>query len=70
MSGNSTTTVPGVYGTKGVPSVSNYPGSRLRHSMVFHPLINCLFVFGGGGNGASTAQGLFDVSSVESNQFK
>ena len=47
MSGSSTTGAAGVYGTKGVPSVNNFPGSRRAHSMVFHPSMNCLFVFGG-----------------------
>jgi hypothetical protein len=58
LSGNSTTNVPGVYGTKGVPSVNNYPGSRYAHSMIIHPSMNCLFLFGGH-NG-----GLLHVNSV------
>jgi hypothetical protein len=57
VSGNSTIGANGVYGTKGVASVNNYPGSREAHSMVVHPSMNCLFVFGGF-NG-----GLFAVSS-------
>ena len=64
VTGNSTRNVAGVYGAKGVPSVTNYPGGRERHSMVFHPSLNCLFVFGGQGFAASL--GMFSVLNLES----
>jgi hypothetical protein len=54
VSGNSSAGVFGVYGTKGGPSVNNFPGSRFGHSLVFHPSMNCLFVFGGYGGATST----------------
>ena len=38
---------PGVYGIKGIPSMSNYPGNREYHSMVLNPTQQCLYVFGG-----------------------
>jgi hypothetical protein len=53
VSGSDTVGTFGVYGTKGVSSVNNYPGGRGGHSMVFHPLLNCLFVFGGFGYAAT-----------------
>ena len=64
VSGNSTANVFGVYGTKGVPSMNNYPGSRFRHSMVFHSSLNCLFVFAGHGYVTSNI-GLYPVISLE-----
>jgi hypothetical protein len=54
VSGSSTDDVFGAYGTNGVPSVNNLPGSREGHSMVYHPSMNCLFMFGGEGHAAST----------------
>jgi hypothetical protein len=62
VSGSKTINVYGVYGTKGVPSVNNFPGVRRDHSIVFHPSMNCLFVFGGSGRAASN-QGLFILPS-------
>ena len=58
VSGNSTANDVGIYGTKGVPSFNNYPGSRSDNSMVFHPSMYCLFVFGGYGT-----TGMFPVIS-------
>ena len=49
LSGNDTAYVPGVYGTKGVPSINNYPGGRSDHSLVIDEILNCLYVFGGYG---------------------
>jgi hypothetical protein len=63
VSGNSTTDVPGVYGTHGVPSVNNFPGGRYRHPLVLHPSMNCLFVFGGYGFATSTTDGVFKVNN-------
>ena len=37
------------FGTKGVPSVNNYPGARSGHSMVFQSSLNSFFLFGGYG---------------------
>ena len=43
---------PGVYGTKGVSSPNNYPGSRYEHAMVLDSLQNKLYIFGGKGYSA------------------
>jgi hypothetical protein len=59
VSGNNTVDAVGVYGTKGVSSANNYPGNRYAHSMVLHPSLNCLFVFGGYG------WGMFAVINIE-----
>jgi hypothetical protein len=64
LSGSNTVDAVGVYGTKGVSSVNNYPGSRSGHSMVFHPSLNCIFVFGGVGRASSTI-GMFSVINLE-----
>jgi len=64
VSGNNTVKAVGAYGTKGVPSVSNYPGGRTGHSMVFHPSMNCLFVFGGSGRATSATAGMFPVINL------
>jgi len=64
VSGGNTVNTYGVYGTKGVASVNNYPGSRYMHPMVFHPSLNCLFVFGGYGY-ATADSGMFPVISLE-----
>ena len=67
LSGN-TTAVYGVYGTKGVPSTNNYPGSRTGHSMVFDASLNCLYMYGGIGfaQGISGPSGalIFMISSA------
>ena len=48
MSGNKTGRVAGVYGTKGVPSTSNYPGAR--DSMGFGiDSSGSIWIFGGYG---------------------
>ena len=49
ISGSDTGHVPGVYGTKGIPSIKNYPGGRWRHSLVIDSSKNCLYVLGGNG---------------------
>ena len=54
VSGSNAVTAVGVYGTKGVPTVNNFPGIRYHASMLFHPSMNCLFVFGGVGYATST----------------
>ena len=66
VSGNNTANAVGVYGTKGVSSANNYPGSRYGHSMVLHPSLNCLFVFGGEGYATSATLGMFSVIGLES----
>ena len=58
MSGGDSLNINGIYGTKGVPSGNNFPGGRNGHSMVFHPSMNCMFLFGGYGYATSTF-GLF-----------
>ena len=47
ISGSNSVNVAAVYGTKGVPSLNNHPGSRRGSAMVFHPSMNFLFLFGG-----------------------
>lgn len=42
-----TVNVPGVYGTKGIPDVSNYPGSRSDAVEWFDETRRELFLFGG-----------------------
>jgi N-acetylneuraminic acid mutarotase len=54
LSGNRTAGIRGAYGTKGIPSVNNYPGARDGHSMVFDPVVNCFYVFGGFGYDQTT----------------
>jgi hypothetical protein len=49
LSGNMTVNVPGIFGTKGVSSISNYPGSRFFHSMLFDPVQNNIYIFAGTG---------------------
>jgi hypothetical protein len=66
VSGNNTVDAAGIYGTKGVASVNNGPGSREIHSMAFHPSLNCLFVFGGQGYATSATFGMFPVINIES----
>ena len=70
VSGSDTLDSDGVYGTKGVSSESNHPGSRSGHSMVFHSSINCLLVFGGYGSVASSTYGMFPVILNHSNLKK
>jgi len=69
VSGNNNINRVGAFGTKGVSSVSNYPGSRKGCYMVFHPSSNCLFVFGGLGLAATTTLGMCPVISRESFKF-
>jgi hypothetical protein len=57
FSGNTTLNVPGVYGSKGIPSPNNYPGGRDAHSMVFDAVRNCIYVFGGRGYPESSTMG-------------
>jgi hypothetical protein len=49
LSGNSTVDVRSVHGSRGIPSLNNYPGGRIRHSMVLDQMMNCIYVFGGYG---------------------
>ena len=59
LSGNETANAVGVYGTKGIPSINNYPGRRIGHSMAIDSTKNCLYVFGGLGYGQT-----FGVSKI------
>ena len=49
LSGGNAASAHGSYGNKLVPSKNNFPGSRWKHSMVIHPSLKCLYVFGGEG---------------------
>jgi hypothetical protein len=67
LSGSNVVDVNGVSGTKGVPSVDNYPGSRLEHSMIFDSAVNCIYIFGGWGYSLTGVFGKpnFDDSSYD-----
>lgn len=39
----------GNYGSRGLPSVSNVPGARERHTMVMDNVNHIVYVFGGAG---------------------
>jgi hypothetical protein len=47
LSGTNAITASGVYGTKGIPSINNFPGNRHDHSMAFDPIRNYIYIFGG-----------------------
>ena len=49
LSGNNTAEIIGPYGTKGIPSINNYPSSRDGHSMVYFPAQHSIYIFGGAG---------------------
>jgi hypothetical protein len=66
VSGNNTINDYGAYGTNGVLSLSNYPGSRESPSMASHSSLNCLFVFGGWGYATSSTGGMFVIVNLES----
>jgi hypothetical protein len=73
LSGNNTVDVRSVYGSRRIPSPTNYPGSREAHSMVFDDTINCIYVFGGNGYAQTTPAGestLLFVSVIECRLFK
>jgi hypothetical protein len=53
LSGNSTGDVYGVYGTRGEPSINNYPGGRRDQTMVLDETTNSLYLFGGYGLAAN-----------------
>jgi hypothetical protein len=61
LAGNNTARVPGVYDTKGIASVNNYPGARASHSMVFDDNLNCFYLFGGYGLAQTTSAGKKEV---------
>ena len=65
MSGNNTINDVGAYGTIGVSSANNYPGSRTGHSVVLNPSMNCFFVFGGYGRATSATVGKFPAINLE-----
>jgi hypothetical protein len=50
---------PGFYGTKGIPSINNYPGSRVYSSMVFIPGSSSFIMIGGFGHNSATVEGEF-----------
>jgi hypothetical protein len=61
LSGNNTVNAFGNYGTKGAPSVDNYPGARRGHSMAFDFTLGCIYIFGGLGyhRGGSLCMSIF-----------
>ena len=70
MSGNKTTNEHGVYGTKGVPDIENYPGGRAG-SVSWTDTDESLWLFGGGGYAESSISGKlndlwrFNINSKE-----
>jgi hypothetical protein len=52
----------GSYGIKGIPSTTNYPGTRRGHSMVIDPTSSCIFLFGGEGFDQAGILGMSKVS--------
>ena len=46
ISGNNTVNIGGVYGTQGVPSTSNYPGSRQSMGFIIDSS-GSIWIFGG-----------------------
>jgi hypothetical protein len=55
VSGNSVPNVAGVYGSNGIASATNYPGSRYSHDMIMDLINNRLFLFGGNGYGQTSS---------------
>jgi len=53
VSGSNTISSAGNYGSKGVTSSTNQPGSRYESSLVLDSVGGALFVFGGVGSGSS-----------------
>lgn len=49
ISGSTSSNQMGVYGTKGIGSVSNFPGGRNMHSLTLDPRTGDLYLFGGYG---------------------
>ena len=68
MSGNSTSAVAGVYGTKGVSSPSNYPGSR-SGSVSWIDSTGSLWIFGGNGFGCREALQPTLLECMEQREF-
>jgi gliding motility-associated-like protein len=69
MKGPNTGGQPGVYGTQGVPSAANYPGSRAWGVMSWTDAVGNLWIFGGygydafGGVGALADLWKYDIST-------
>jgi hypothetical protein len=61
MSGSSTISTPGTYGTSGVPSASSYPGSRAQAVRWFDNN-GYVWMFGGHGLGSENPVGKFIYS--------
>ena len=47
----------GIPGTKGVPSVANYPSGRRKHATALHSNEEVMYIFGGYGNTFSLGEG-------------
>lgn len=60
MKGPNVANSPGVYGTQGVPSPANYPGSRIQGMFTWTGINNDLWLYGGNGFGSTTAQGFLN----------
>ncbi len=71
VKGPSTANNPGVYGTKGVASPANYPGSRYQGMFTWTGANGDLWLYGGLGNGPTNAVGFlndlwrFNITSNE-----
>ena len=54
VSGNNTNNTLGNYGTKGEPSINNYPGGRRESNSWFDPSNKTIWLFGGNGYSESS----------------
>src|SRR5688572_22196681 len=60
MSGTQLTSQPGIYGTQGVPSTANLPGSRCETDAMWADASGNIWLFGGNGFDASGSQGFLN----------
>jgi hypothetical protein len=58
IGGTTTVNRAGVYGIKGIPNPSNFPGARGSHTIHYHPSWNSFILFGGTGYDESGRQGM------------
>ncbi|HRC31892.1 MAG TPA: kelch repeat-containing protein [Bacteroidia bacterium] len=61
VSGSTNTNAYGIYGIKGIPSIFNSPGIRQETCSGWTDSLDCLWLFGGKGNGASSYGSLNDL---------
>ena len=72
VKGPNTANNPGVYGTKGVSSPANYPGTRYQGMFAWTGANGDLWLYGGMGNGSTNAQGYLNDLwryNIASNQW-